>query len=288
MSKSTSETSCGVNMMDACRFNCRRGIPPLAVLGLLALLTAALVFASAPSVYGQEPPAATFSPSTISDKVYTAGAAVPNVHPPAHSPEFERLRLPVASLVNAPTNTVGWDATYAITGLPPGLTMDADRIIRGTPTTANASPMRVTYTTTVTAHVDPDADGVYDDLTTSTYTESITFEVHVNAAVTFGAEAKQFFNTRIIRFQGGWENATLPTATGGTGTLTYYLIENSSGSSLVDEADGITFDTSTRTVGGTPAAAARKQWAVTYVAEDQNGSRAFGYTTIYAGGYGGL
>ncbi len=277
--------------MDAYSFHYRHRTTALAVLGLLAPLPAALVFWPAPPVHaqgGEGDPGATLSPSTIDNKVYTAGAAVPKVQHPAHTPEFEALRLPEASLINAPANTVGWDAAYAITGLPAGLAMDADRIIRGTPTTANSTPATVTYTATVTAHVDPDADGDYDDLTTSTYTKSLTFMVKVSPAVTFGAEAKQFFNIRIIRFQGGWENATLPEATGGTGTLTYYLLENSSGNSPADEADGITFNPATRTVGGTPAAEARKQWAVTYVAEDENGSRAFGYTTIYAGGFGGL
>ena len=127
--------------------------------------------------------------------------------------------------------------------------------------------------------------------------------------MTFSEEAQKFINSRIIAWKSGrgWlsgtsttvneagistptyvSTITFPTASGGHGTITYSLLENSSGEPLADEASGIAFNTTTRKLGGTPAAAAQKTWAVTYVAEDENGSRAYGYLAVYAGGYGGI
>lgn len=65
---------------------------------------------------------------------------------------------------------------------------------------------------------------------------------------------------------------------GGTGTLTYSLIHNSSGQPLADYVSSITFDASTRTIGGTVGTGAR--YAVTFIATDQNGAVAQGYTEV--------
>ena len=67
---------------------------------------------------------------------------------------------------------------------------------------------------------------------------------------------------------------TLPAATGGTGTLTYTL-RDATGNDVdaVDNAvPGLTFDTTTRTLTGTPTTAATT--ALTYTVTDENGSTA--------------
>ena len=276
--------------MDAIVFKAQRWIPVYALLALVALVTAALVLSTAPPVHGQgeNDPAVSFSPGTISPKVYTVGVRANQTF--TNAPDQGLPKLPEATLTNAPANTIGYAVKYAATGLPAGLTIGQDRVIRGIPTTPTVgNAVLVTYTATITAYVDPDNDGDYDDLTSSTYTNSLTFQVGVSPAVTFSEEAMAFINFRIIAFiSNSWENATLPQATGGGGALTYSLLENNSGRPLADVADGITFNAATRTIGGTPAAAAQKRWAVTYVAEDPNGGRASGYTVVYVGGYGGL
>ena len=313
--------------MNTNSFRTHRRIPAYAVLALLAL-AAALVFWPAPA-HGQgdgdNTPTVNFS-AIIPSKSYTAGTDVNAKVPPGApgDPVEGYPKLPEATLINAPANTVGWDVAYTATNLPDGLTLGEDRVIYGAPTTANASAVTVTYTATVSVYVDPDADGEYDDLTTSTYTANRIFQVTVAPAVTFSAEARKFFGSRIISWKsgtppnGGWgptgsggvndagltttptysASITFPAATGGSGTLTYKLLENRVDENnankpveprpLSEAASGITFDSSTRALGGTPAGAARKTWAVIYVAEDENGSFASGYLNIYAGGYGGL
>lgn len=289
----------------------RRRIRAYAVLALLAL--AAALFSSAPSAHGQgdgAEPTASFA-TTISAKTYTAGVPVNQEF--TSDPDGQGLpRLPEATLTNAPANTVSYWVDYSATGLPAGLTMGQDRIIRGTPESATTNPVTVTYIAAITVFVDPDADGNYDDLTESTVTGRTTFTITVNpplTPVTFDSEAMDFFNTRIIAWKSGsgWlagtsnsvndagiptlrtvSSITFPEASGGTGTITYSLRVNRTEEDLSAAASGITFDASTRTLGGTPAAAAQREWAVTYTATDQNGLTAKGYTTVYAGGYGGL
>ena len=277
--------------MDEFRTAIRRRVPAVAVLGLLALLAAALVFSS-PPVHGQPTQLSVSFPggTTIPDRAYTAGAAVPSVEHPVDTPEWAGLRLPEVA-VTAPESVYTYEVDYSATGLPAGLSMAHDRIIRGTPGAATASPATVTYTATVTTYTRDGNTGVVSVGTTQT--ASLTFKVTVNSPVTFGAEATAFFNSRIITFHGGrWRDSdadgriTFPTASGGTGTLTYHLLDNESGQPLADVASGITFDTAARKLGGRPSEA--KQWAVTFIAEDENGSRAAGHTTVYAGGYGGL
>ena len=312
--------------MNANSFRTHWRIPALAVLALLAL-AAALVFWPAPA-HGQgdeeETDPTVTLPLSIPAKTYTVGTDVNAKVTTDNTPVEGYPKLPEATFTNAPANTVSWDVAYTATNLPDGLTLGQDRVIYGVPTTAITNPVTVTYTATVSVYVDPDADGEYDDVTTSTYTASRTFQITVAPAVAFSAEARKFFGSRIIAWKsgnppsGGWgptgsasvndaglttnptysASITFPAATGGSGTLTYKLLENRVDENnsnkpveprpLSEAASGITFDSSTRALGGTPAGAARKTWAVIYVAEDENGSFASGYLNIYAGGYGGL
>ncbi len=256
-------------------------------------------------------PSVTFDPTSIANQTYIVGIPVAQAF---SAEEHEALpRLPEATLSNPPANIVNYKWSYSATGTPAGLTVGHDRVIFGTPTTVTTSAATVTYTAAITVQVDPNGDGTFDDLTTSTYTGSLTFEVTVNAnpPVVFSEEATRLINSGII----WWDNAnttwveknlldnnglvTFPEAQGGTGTITYSLIDNNSGEPLAEVREdkndmnsaltGITFDAATRKLGGTPAAWAQKPWPVQFRAEDENGNRAALVTTIYAAGKpGGL
>lgn len=299
-------------MMQAMAQERNRRFAAMAVIALLALAAAALALWPAPAAQGQDSATVTFSPSSIPDKTYTQGAYVPKGDPAATAtnnpnlpynppnPRWEALRLPEAT-VTSPTG-VGWAVTYSITGLPDGLTFDPiDRIIRGTPTTVTTTPATVTYTANATTwSVSGGSMGtpiaVTDGVSGSA---SLTFTITVVAPPAFDAEARRLVSTRIIAWvNNGWTNSgsdntiTFPAASGGHGALTYYLFDNQTGQALyaVEENQvrtGITFNRATRVLGGTPNVWARKAWPVSYYAEDENGSRASLYFTIYAGGYAG-
>lgn len=113
--------------------------------------------------------------------------------------------------------------------LPEGLTFDApSRTIAGTPTATMAAKG---YTYTVTDEGEK--------------TASLTFEIIVGAALSFGdatiEDQSWVANTAISPL-------TLPEATGGTGTLTYELRPTL--------PDDLVFNKDTRTISGTPKAAA--------------------------------
>ncbi len=180
-----------------------------------------------------------------------------------------------------PSGSDDYEVTYAATGLPDGLSLSSvHRAIVGTPTTVTTSPATVTYTAT-------------GELGS---TASLTFNVSVAPPVTFDDTVRDFCSSTIVAFTSDEEwldgaadgTITYPDASGGAGTLTYSLIESDSQQPLSSVASGITFDPATRKLGGTPSQEARRQWSVTYAAEDKNGSRAACTTAVHAGGFGGL
>ena len=274
-------------------FKANRRVLSFALLALAAIAAAALLFLFPPSVQGQNTPTLTvaFGSETISDKTYTAGARVNQVFDTTAGDQG-LPKLPEVTVNFSPGQgkTGYYTVSYAATGLPSGLSMGSDRVIRGVPGTATTEAVEVTYTAAVTFYTSN--EGSFSEA--GTETASLTFDVTVNPAVTFGAEAQKFIDSKIIVWVSGqgWHDSeadgkiTFPAATGGTGALTYSLIDNDSGTPLADVAGGITFDTATRKLGGTPAAAAQKTWAVTYAAVDENGGRASGSSTVYAGGWG--
>ena len=140
----------------------------------------------------------------------------------------------------------------AVDNAVPGLTFNAtSRVLSGTPTTAATTVL--TYTVT-------DENG-------STASDTVTLTVA--AAVALNAPNDQTYTMgRPIT------GLTLPAATGGTGTLTYTLRDGSGND--VDTTDnavpGLTFDTTTRTLSGTPTTAATT--ALTYTVTDERGSTA--------------
>ena len=161
--------------------------------------------------------------TSIADQKYTAGTAI------------SAMELP------ATVGGVG-DIAYSVSDLPSGLSFDAaTRTISGTPDAATDEPVEVTYTA---------ADGTGASAT-------LTFSITVNATLTFDLV---FFGTgklvptaaadgaSIPEFAVGQPvNAfTLPSATGGTEPLTYTLSP--------ELPAGLSFDSATRTISGTPQA----------------------------------
>ena len=206
--------------------------------------------------------ALSFGDAAVSDRAYTALAETPN--PDLSQDEVVALKLPEST-------GGGFEITYSATGLPAGLRLTQDRIIRGTPKAATNGPVTVTYTVT------DEAGGL----------ASLAFQVTVNPALTFSDEARHFFNAKTPTYDQGvgkWLDAgddgtiTFPAAQGGTGTLTYHLDDSPTAQPLADVADGITFDAATRKLGGAPTETG--QWAVLYWVEDENGARAVGDTTM--------
>ena len=259
---------------------------------LLLLAVAVAVFLHAPSASAQEgeqpPPATvtvTFASSTIADKAYTAGTKVNLGLSQGEIPTLPE----VTSIDDKHEDALGFNVTYSISGLPAGLTMRpgeaSDRIIWGAPESATDSPVTVTYTATVIPVRWNQEDGFSEG---DSVTATITFQVTVNPAVSWNAEAQKFFKSRIIAYVPGtgWTATTFPAAQGGTGTLTYSLLHNATDLPLADHVSTITFDASTRTIGGTLAEGAR--YAVTLIATDENGAEAKGYTEVRHGVVGGL
>ena len=191
----------------------------------------------------EEPSLAFAADAAIDDQVYTTGTAIAD------------LVLPEAS------GGTG-ELTYSVSALPTGLAFDAaTRTLSGTPTAATDGAVDVVYTVT-------DEDGT---------TDTLTFTITVNDRPTFD----DFFNlfgsskvvptashdaTEIREFIVGQrvEGLVLPEASGGTAPLTYSL-------SPALPA-GLTFDAVTRTIAGTPRAAA--EIVYTYAVTDANGATA--------------
>ena len=271
------------------------------ILGLLALLAAAFLFSSAPYAHANhedghtgpdEAPEVPFnaedianavsgsnvfivgfeSGTAIDDRAYTVG--VTDQHPTAlPEPKTENS---IGSLLGPFTVSVA----YSVTGLPDGLSLDDSRVIRGTPTAATSEPAQITYSATGTIIGSNGQRG-------GSHTVSLTFAVTVNPQVSFSAETVESYRKATITYdlqQQKWLDAgsdgkiTFPAASGGTGTLTYSLVETSTGRPLTEAANGVTFDPATRKLGGVPPSL--DFWYVTYKAEDDNGSSASFATTI--------
>ncbi len=206
-----------------------------------------------------------FDGATIADKTYTAGGEISLLG--LSEDEKDALRLPKA--------TGGfYNVTYTATGLPEGLTMGQDRIIRGAPTTATTIPAEVDYTAT-------------DDTGASA---SLTFHVTVNPPVTFDAEDLNTYYGRVITYTAGQAEpltVTLPEATGGTGTLTYELVFRTDATVAPSvPGAGVHLDPSTRvlTIDGNSndnrIALRDTGYAISYRARDENGATAAASSSI--------
>ena len=183
--------------------------------------------------------------TVVPNQSYTAGTAI------------DPLVLPAASGGTAPL-------VYSVSALPAGLVFDAaTRTISGTPAAVESAISTIVIYTVI------DSGGSAD---------ALTFSITVNPGITFGdffdlfgssgkivptashdlAEIREFIVGQRV------EDLVLPAASGGTAPLTYSL-------SPALPA-GLTFDAATRTIAGTPGAAA--ETAYTYTVTDANGASA--------------
>ncbi len=179
-------------------------------------------------------------PATAASASGSATAAVALNAPGAQSytlgTTITELELPAAT---GGTGTLN----YTLTGpagadLPDGLAFDAGtRTLSGTPGTA-ASATTLTYTVT-------DANGA---------TATADFTVTVNAGLVLTAPDNQNYTVDTAI-----DALILPAATGGTGTLRY---------ALTGLPAGLSFNAGTRTLSGTPTAAAATE--LTYTVTDTN------------------
>ena len=202
----------------------------------------------------------TFGSKTIDDKTFTAGAETPKRG--LRLDEVIDLKLPMAM-------GGGYTHTYTATGLPTGLSMGRDLIIRGTPEAATSEAVEVTYTVTDEAN----------------NTASLTFDVSVAPPVEFDAEELRAFLGTVMEYtigQDGGISETLPSASGGHGGLTYHLTyQDDEGvvRTIDDDAPGFSFDAATRKISSDrPSETAF--YALEYRAEDANGGRADAYSSL--------
>ena len=181
--------------------------------------------------------------TVIPNQAYTAGQAI------------APLVLPEASGGTAPLR-------YSLSALPAGLAFDAaTRRISGTPSAVTDGAVIVIYTVI-------DSGGEVDALTfTITVSEGLSFDSFfdlfpsgkiVPTASHDLVEIREFVVGQRV------EGLVLPEASGGTAPLTYSL-------SPALPA-GLAFDAATRTIAGTPQAAA--ETAYTYTVTDANGASA--------------
>ena len=218
-----------------------------------------------------------FGGATVADQAFTAGASA--LRRGLTQDLALDLRLPKATV-----QFYSGVVTYTATGLPAGLSMGHDRLIRGTPEEATTSPAEVDYTAT---------DGIGGSAT-------LHFHVTVAPPLAFDAEQRQAFKDTIFEYTVGQAepiNATLPEATGGHGTLTYGLtywakeqrtvdgrqITGLAPKSINDDAPGFSFNAATRVLSsdtGMAAPSAKAFYSVDYWVEDENGARAIASNSI--------
>ena len=197
--------------------------------------------------------------------------------------------LPEA-VIETPGGASSVRVVYSATGLPAGLTLNADRMIVGTPAAVTSRQRSVVvYTATATVI---NADGSQGP--TYRAARTFTFEIFVNPPVTFSAETIESLRTSTAVYdltQKKWLGAgedgkvTLPAASGGAGGLTYGLYDDQRSRPLT-EGTGIAFDSETRKIGGTPTSL--NIWTVTYWARDVNGVTAYAVTNVAVRRSGGL
>ena len=211
------------------------------------------------------------------DRVWTVGARLDRSV--AGTPDGGLDRLPEAD-AELPSNTSKFELTYSAVGLPEGLTMGNDRVIRGTPVAATDGEVTVTFTATGRAL---DADGKQIG---EASTASLQFQATVMAPVVFDAASLSFFTNDVLEYTVGQAaslNVKFPRATGGEGPLTYWLDNRDLRVPISSYATGLSFDPAvpaltSRTGNDEPVAG--QSYALTYWAEDSNGARAVAYGSV--------
>ena len=193
--------------------------------------------------------------STASDTLTLTVAAGVALNAP--NDQTYTMGRPITALtLPAATGGTG-DLTYTLTGpsdaalsvAVPGLAFDPlSRVLSGTPTTAATTAL--TYTVT--------------DERGSTASDTFTLTVATGVALNAPDDQTYTMGQTIT-------DLTLSAATGGTGTLTYTLT-GPSDAALNVAVPGLTFNTTARTLTGTPTTTATT--ALTYTVTDERGSTA--------------
>ena len=202
--------------------------------------------------------------STATDTFTVAVAAAVALNAP-NDQTYTMGQTITALTLPAATGGTG-DLTYTLTGpsdvalsvAVPGLTFNpSSRVLSGTPTTAATTEL--TYTVT-------DENG-------STASATLTLTVADGVALNAPNDQTYTMGQAITAL-------TLPAATGGTGTLTYTLREGTGNDvDAVDNAvPGLTFNTTSRVLSGTPTTAATTE--LTYTVTDEHGSTASDTVTL--------
>ena len=208
------------------------------------------------------------------DHVWTVGARVDR-----GSTDGGLDSLPEADAV-APEGAAKFELSYSAAGLPEGLSVGNDRVIRGTPVAATDGEVTVTFTATGRAM---DADGKQIG---EASTASLEFGVTVMPPVVFDPASLSFFTNDILEYTVGQAtplSVAFPRASGGQGPLEYWLDNRDLRVPISNYATGLSYDPAvpaltSRTGNEEPEAG--QSYALTYWAEDRNGARAVAYGSI--------
>ena len=179
-----------------------------------------------------------------------------------------------------PEGAAKFELTYSAAGLPEGLSMGNDRVIRGTPVAATDGEVTVTFTATGRA---VDADGKQIG---STSTASLEFGVTVMPPVVFDPASLSFFTNDILEYTVGQAaplSVAFPAASGGEGPLEYWLDNRELRVPIGNYAPGLSYDPAAPALTsrtGTQEPEAGQSYALTYWAEDRNGARAAAYGSV--------
>ncbi|WP_419847532.1 putative Ig domain-containing protein [Candidatus Poriferisocius sp.] len=208
------------------------------------------------------------------DRVWTVGARVDR-----GTPDGGLDRLPEAEPV-VPSGTSRFELTYSAAGLPEGLSMGNDRVIRGTPVAATDGEVTVTFTATGRA------EDVNGNQIGEAATASLEFGVTVLPPVVFDPASLSFFTNDILEYTVGQAaplNVVFPRASGGEGPLEYWLDNWEPRVPISNFATGLSYDPAERALTsgtGNEAPEAGQSYALVYWAEDRNGARAVAYGSI--------
>lgn len=170
-----------------------------------------------------------------------------NIQFSATIPDMEFTVGQDIGVVQLPTATGCDGCTYRVMPLrPQGLRRRGTTLV-GTPTEATNGPVTVTYEA---------ADSLG-------YDKSIQFRITVNPPVRISGGSVPSFRSGVAINP----SYQLPAATGGTGTITYSI--HRAGWSL---PTGVTFDSATRSLSGTPGQPTTRRYWMWYQATDELGS----------------
>ena len=211
------------------------------------------------------------------DRVWTVGTRVDQYK--SDLPNGGLDFLPEAVVV-LPRGTLKFELTYSATGLPEGLTVGNDRVIRGTPKAATKGKVAVTFTATGRAF---NAAG---EQIGETSTASLQFPAEVKPPVKFDPASRNLFTKSVIEYTIGQANplkVTFPKATGGKGPLTYWLDNKELRVPISNYAKELSFDPAVPALTSSISdeePVAGQSYVLIYWAEDSNGARAVAYGSI--------